>query len=77
MDTVIFTGVAPLDHYREERAREVEELEADGKLEERLVEEVEMSPRKLFLIRTFGYAALFTGLILVVLIIYSVLTGTK
>ena len=77
MDTVIFTGVAPLEHYREERAREVEELEASGRLEAMTVEDPHISPRKMLLIKVFGFAALFTGIALIVLILYSMLHGYK
>lgn len=73
LDQVIFTGIAPLDHYREERAKEVEELEKSGKLEEMIVEQdVSSGTRKI--VRFFGFLFLGTGLILVGLIIYSLLT---
>ena len=77
MDTVIFTGVVPLEHYREERGREVEELEATGKIDEVTVDEVHISPTRMWAIRIFGFSALFTGIVLVGLIIYSMLAGYK
>jgi hypothetical protein len=72
MDTVIFTGHAPLDEYKEDRGREVEELENSGKLQD-LVVTTEFPKRKMKIVKTFGYIFLFTGIILVLLIIYSLL----
>ena len=72
MDTVIFTGHAPLDEYKEDRGREVEELENTGKLKD-VVVTTEFPKHKMKVVKTFGYIFLFTGIILVLLIIYSLL----
>jgi predicted CXXCH cytochrome family protein len=72
MDTVIFTGHVPIDEYRKDRPHEFDELRKSGKLEEVMVEK-EFSKAKMRWIRTFGFIALFSGIILVGLIIYSLL----
>lgn len=74
MDTVIFTGHVPLDEYTHDRPREIQEMEEAGKLEE-LTFETEITPSWLKIVKIFGYIFLTTGLILVVLIIYSLLKG--
>jgi len=74
MDTVVFTGVAPLDEYRRERPREYEELKKSGELKKRLTTHT-LSPRRELIIRIFGYTALSVGLVLIGLIVYSVLFG--
>jgi predicted CXXCH cytochrome family protein len=73
MDTVIFTGHVPYDEYKDDRPREFEELEKSGKLKSVMVEK-DYSKRKMRWVRFFGFIFLFTGLILVALIIYSLLT---
>lgn len=73
MDTVIFTGHVPYEEYKDDRPREFEELEKSGKLEQVTVEK-DFSKRRMKIIRFFGFTFLFTGLILVILIIYSLLT---
>lgn len=73
MDTVIFTGHVPYEEYKDDRPREFEELEKSGKLETVTVEK-DYSKRKMRWVRFFGFIFLFTGLILVALIIYSLLT---
>jgi predicted CXXCH cytochrome family protein len=72
MDTVIFTGHVPYEEYKDDRPREFEKLKETGKLEKVTVEK-EFSKQKMRLIRFFGFIFLFTGLILVVFIIYSLL----
>ncbi len=72
MDTVIFTGHVPYEEYIEDRPHEFEQLKLKGKLEDVLVEK-EFSPQKMRWIKVFGYLALFTGVILVGLIIYSLI----
>ncbi len=74
MDTVIFTGHVPAEEYKEDRPREYQELEKEGKLD-KLVTKRTFSKLRLTVIRTFGFLFLATGIILVVLIIYSLLTG--
>lgn len=70
MDTVIFTGYVPLDEFKHDRTREYQELKNSGKLDNAIVE-MDMSPQKLRLIKLFGAIALILGIILVILIIYS------
>ena len=73
MDTVIFTGHVELEEYKEDRPREFEELEKSGKLEKVTVK-TEFSKKRMRLIKFFGFLFLFTGVMLVVLILYSLLT---
>lgn len=72
MDTVIFTGHVPVEEYKKDRPHEYEQLKKSGKLNDVLVEK-EFSPKKMLMIKIFGFAALFTGIILIGLIIYSLL----
>ena len=74
MDTVIFTGHMPLEHFKHERPREYQELKDSGELEE-LVTEQTYSKDSLRLIRFFGFLALTIGVILVGFIIYSFLAS--
>lgn len=76
MDTVIFTGVVPFEHYKHERPRAVEDLRNSGMLKH-VAETSTISRRRMIAVRTFGYAALGTGTILIGLIIYSLLFGYK
>jgi len=70
MDTVIFTGRVPVEEYKEDRPREFEDLEESGNLKN-VVVKTQISDQRMKLVRFFGYLFLFTGIILVVLIIYS------
>ena len=63
------------EDYKEDRPHEYEQLILKGKLEDVLVEK-EFSSQKMKWIKTFGFVALFTGIILVGLIIYSLIAGT-
>ena len=72
MDTVIFTGHVPLDEYKEDRPHEYEQLEKSGKLKDVIVIK-EFSKQKMRWIKIFGFVALFSGIILVGLIIYSLI----
>lgn len=74
MDTVIFTGHVPLEHFKHERPREYQELLESGKLDEAVVEK-EFSRENMRLIRFFGFLALAIGVALVALIIYTFLSG--
>lgn len=71
MDKVIFTGSVELDEFKEDRPREYDILQKDNKLEEKFVN----APNKTLLraARIFGFTALTIGLIIVVLIIYSMI----
>jgi len=72
MDTVIFTGKVLIDEYKEDRPREFEELEKSGKLES-LTEKSEFSKKQMKWIKFFGYIFLFTGIVQVIFIIFSLL----
>lgn len=71
MDTVIFTGKVSLDELKEDRPREYETIMHDPELQKKLG-----GPPTVFLSRAsriFGFTALTTGIILVLLIIYSMI----
>jgi cytochrome b subunit of formate dehydrogenase len=74
MDTVIFTGHMPIEHFKHERPREYEELKESGKLEEITVKK-EYSKDTMRTVRFFGFLFLAIGVILVGLIIYTFLSG--
>lgn len=76
MDKVIFTGLVPLEEYKKDRPREYKELKASGKLKERLVKEY-ISPGREKLIKIMGFTFLSIGVLLIILIIYSILFGYK
>lgn len=76
MDTVIFTGVVPLEEFKEDRPREYRELKESGRLDELIVKrEIPRSWESTA--KIFGFIFLATGLIIVGLIIYSMLFGYK
>jgi thiosulfate reductase cytochrome b subunit len=72
MDTVIFTGKVAVDEYKEDRPREFDELEQSGKLEKLLTTD-EIPEKRMKTIKLFGYIFLFSGVVLVLLIIFSLL----
>lgn len=74
MDTVIFTGHVEIDEYKADRPREYEELEQAGKLDTVVVNR-EISKPWIKFVKACGYVFLSLGIILVILIIYSMLTG--
>lgn len=74
MDTVIFTGHMPLEHFKHEHPREYQELKESGELDQRVFEK-EFSKENIRLIRFFGFMALTIGVILVGFIVYSFLSG--
>jgi len=74
MDTVIFTGVVPVEEYKNDRQREVQELEDRGELDRKVVD-TEVHSSWLKLVKIFGFTALFIGIVLVLLIIFSLLFG--
>ena len=73
MDTVIFTGTVRADEYKEDRPREFEELEKSGRMQE-VLSKSEFSDRRMKIIKFFGYVFLFTGIVQVIFIIYSLLS---
>jgi len=72
MDTVIFTGHVEIDEYKADRPREFEELERSGMLESVTVTK-DFSKKQMKWVKFFGYIFLFTGIIQVIFIIYSLL----
>lgn len=74
MDTVIFTGYMPLEHFEHERPREYQELKESGRLDE-LVSEKKYTRESMQIIRAFGFTALAIGVALIAFIIYSFLAG--
>jgi len=75
MDTVIFTGHVEAEEYKKDRPLEYENLEESGELENVLVEK-EIPSSFMKFVKTFGFIFLFTGIILVLLIILSLLFGS-
>ncbi len=76
MDTVIFTGVVPLEEYMKDRPRDYEGLKRTGQLKKRVIK-AELSKRYERVIRVFGYLFLSIGIVLIGLIIYSVIFGYR
>jgi predicted CXXCH cytochrome family protein len=76
LDPVIFTGLVPLDEYRKDRPEEYRFLKDGDKLK-KVMKLTEISPRRMLLIRIFGFTLLVTGISLVLLIIYSMIFGYK
>ena len=72
MDTVIFTGHVPLEEYKKDRPREYEALEKSGKLKDVIVR-TEFSKKRMRLIKLFGSVFLSIGILLIILILYSLL----
>jgi cytochrome b subunit of formate dehydrogenase len=71
MDPVIFTGLMPLERFKEERPREYQRLVDNGELDERLVDAPSASDIRRA--RVFGLTAVGIGLLLVVGIFWSML----
>ncbi len=74
MDKVMFTGMIPLEEYKEDRPRDYQELVESGELEKRIVTE-KMAQDKEKVLTIFGYVALFVGISIIGLILYSMLFG--
>jgi hypothetical protein len=74
MDTVIFTGHVPLEEYKKDRPREYQELVESGKLDQVVVEK-EFSASWMKIVKFFGFTFLSLGVIMVILIVYSLLLG--
>ena len=72
MDTVIFTGVVPLDEVQHERPAEYERLIAEGKVDE--IAAPAPTPAEFRRGRTIGTVAICVGLLLVSLTIYALLS---
>ncbi len=71
MDTVIFTGGVPIEEFKEDRPREYKILLEKGELDKKFM----APPSKAFttIARIFGFSALITGIIIIILIIYSMI----
>ena len=69
MDKVIFTGSVPLKELKKDRPRLYKQLVESGELEKYLVDPP--SKRFLIVVKIFGFAALATGIVFIILIIYS------
>jgi cytochrome b subunit of formate dehydrogenase len=76
MDTVVFTGIVPLDEYKKDRPSEYEELRRTGQLRKRVLKK-KISQTWEITIRVFGFLFLSIGVLLIGLIIYSVIFGYK
>lgn len=76
MDTVIFTGVTPLQEYKKDRPLDYEKLRESRELKKRVVK-MTISRRRRLAIRIFGFTFLTLGIVLIGLIVYSVLFGYK
>ncbi len=71
MDTVVFLTGVPLEEFKKDRPREYRQLVESGKLDECLMPPPPDITAKLW--RRFGFLALFIGLTMVCLIMYSML----
>jgi cytochrome b subunit of formate dehydrogenase len=76
MDTVIFTGVTPLEEYKKDRPVDYEKLRTSGEFRKRIIKKV-ISKRRRLMIQIFGFTFLTLGIVLIGLIVYSVLFGYK
>ena len=74
LDPVIFTGVVPVDEYKEDRPLEYQQLKETGLLKKKVVL-MEISAKRLLVVRLFGYSFLVVGIALTILIIFSMLFG--
>ena len=74
MDTVIFTGHVELEEYKIDRPKEWELIEKEGSLENHIVKKG-FAGTWIKIFKTFGYIFLFSGILLVILIIYSLIAG--
>lgn len=72
MDTVIFTGHIPLEELKHDRPKEYQELKASGKLE-KITTTLKVSKLRMLLIKIMGFTFLTIGVIMVILIIWSLL----
>ncbi len=74
MDTVIFTGHVPLEEYKKDRPREYKELVESGNLDKVVVER-DFSSTWMKFVKFFGFLFLGLGVIMIILIVYSLLMG--
>ena len=71
MDTVMFTGSLTLEELKEDRPRQYKYLKENNMLEGMLVRPP--SPYFVRIAKIFGFTALTLGILLIILIIYSML----
>ena len=69
MDTVIFTGSVPIEEMKKDRPREYAQLKESGELDKLFVEPPD--PKMLKRAKIFGFTALLLGMLIIILIIYS------
>ena len=71
MDTVIFTGKVHIKELKEDRPKEYEAIMNDPELQKKIGD----APPKFLerASRIFGFTALITGIVLILLIIYSMI----
>lgn len=74
MDTVIFTGLVPYAEFKHDRPREYEELKKSGKLK-KVILKLDSQFKYRRIVKIFGFTMLSLGLIIILLIIYSMLFG--
>ena len=72
MDTVIFTGYVLEEEYKKDRPHEYEQLVKSGKINDVRVEK-EFTKEQMRTIKIFGFTALFAGVVMILLIIYSLI----
>lgn len=76
LDPVIFTGLVPAEEYKEDRPTEYEALRESGELKKKVFIS-DVSPKKMTFVRIFGFTFLTIGITLILLIIYTMLSGYK
>jgi len=76
LDKVIFTGIVPLEEYKEDRPAEFEYLKNQGQLKKVVVKKSINKKLEKF-ISVMGLTFLTIGIIIIILIIYSMLFGYK
>ena len=71
IDLTIFTGSMSIDELKEDRPRQYKALMESGELDERLVDPP--SPLLVKIAKIFGFTALFIGISIIIMIIYSMI----
>ena len=74
MDTVIFTGHVEAEEYKIDRPKEWKEMEEAGTIDDFVVKK-EMTSSWIKIVKFFGFLFLTVGIVLVILIIISLLSG--
>ena len=68
---MIFTGRESTEEMERERVREIEQMKADGNIEEHIIPPIK--PWKKYLLKTWGWLAFLTGIVLLGFIVISML----